>query len=347
MLKRRLLCLTILALLTVALATAHADVTLTYKMTKGQILRYQCTTTGNGTITATGRTGPVNMNSTFDYVMTCTGVDEKGNLTVLHAIENLKAEAYWDGQQLPVDLSIPKITTVIAPNGTTLSTQVHREPAPATGAIGLGGSIMQASQFDVGQFFGELHGPGFPKESVKPEQRWKQSLQLKTQSGQPMVVNYTTSFLDYAKLRDTNPDRLRDADGSWADGRPAVQPQRHAEGQPGGVLRLRKRQDDPLRRHRRHGDGNGDAAVVQRRRRAAGCREDEPALQHVGCAEELTSVAAGWSRRSATGPRRPIDQLPEIRGASSIVRHRHPTAIWPCSAQPIGCAATPENRVGS
>ncbi|NSW58541.1 MAG: hypothetical protein HPY44_21225 [Armatimonadetes bacterium] len=192
---------------------ASAGVILTYKMAKGDVLRYQCDTTGDGTINALGRTGPVHMEARFIYVMACTAVDDAGFMTISHRLENVETQASWAGQQIPVALNIPEIITVISPGGTVLSTRVIRPEAPEPSAEGglmgaLGGALAGGSQLDVGQFFGELHGPGFPVEAVEPGKRWQETLRLKTQSGQLMPVTYTTTFLDYAKLTGVNCARL-------------------------------------------------------------------------------------------------------------------------------------------
>jgi len=203
----------VLAILAIG-SSATAGVTLTYRMSKAESLKYNCGTTGNGVITAMGRTGPVQMEATFVYVMTCTGVDEAGNMTIVNQVRDLQAKASWDGQPLPVGLAIPQITTVISPNGTVLRTQVLRSSAGAPGGAqdpmaALGSGIAGTGLLDVGQFFGELRNPGFPKEPVVPGNRWKQSLQLKTQTGQPMVVGYETTLLDYATLNQRECARLQ------------------------------------------------------------------------------------------------------------------------------------------
>lgn len=178
-------------------AGAHAEVVLRYQMTPGETLSYEVTTTGVGTITAAGRTDPLNTDVRFVYEMTCTEVDDEGNLTIRHRVRDIVAQAETAGRQLPVTLGVPVVTTVIAPTGTVLSSRVE-PPAqqPGTAPVPAG----EQAPFDMGQFIGELRGPGFPEQAVKPGDRWEQALRLVTQAGQPMIVKHVTRFIDHAAL---------------------------------------------------------------------------------------------------------------------------------------------------
>ena len=217
--RNRMLITGLLLLVAVSLAGAQGAIPLRYRMTKGEALTYKCTTVGNGTLNAMGRTDPIKVNSSFIYVMSCTGVDRAGNMTIVHRISNLSVTATWAGQPLPVAMSLPAITTVISPTGTVLNTQVHRgegPPGASLGGVDLGGLLGglsglggQESSFDVSQFLGELHGPGFPQQGVDPGNRWQQALKMLTQTGQPMVLTYVTKFLDFAKLNGRNCVRLQ------------------------------------------------------------------------------------------------------------------------------------------
>jgi hypothetical protein len=204
------------ALLALSLAplAGAADIALRYKMAANQALTYDCATHGEGTIEAMGRTDPLTMSATFTYTMTCTAKDATGNMTLVHRVLSPVVEATWGDQALPVSLDIPVVTTVISPTGKVLKTTVQRpQPAADAGAGGLlgglGGGLMGDAAFDVGQFFGELHGPGFPAKAVHPGNRWKDAVRLTTQAGEPMVLNYVTRFLDYATLGGTKCARLQ------------------------------------------------------------------------------------------------------------------------------------------
>jgi len=179
-------------------------------MDKGDVLRYRCETTGDGVISATGQNGPLTMSTRFDYVLSCDDVDAQGNLTVTYRVEDLQVDANWNGQRLPVELQVPAITMKMTPGGKVMATNVARRETEEEGAAGsMGDLLAQRTQFDVGQFFGDLKGPGFPTDAVEPGARWKETLSLNTQSGQPITVNTTTSFLDYAKLTGVNCARLQ------------------------------------------------------------------------------------------------------------------------------------------
>lgn len=194
-------------------SAACADLALQYKFAKGEKLIYLCTTEGAGSIQAMGRTEPLNMDAEFTYIMACAEVDRSGNMTLVHHVEDFVANAAWGAQAIPVSPDIPTVITVIAPSGKVLSTKVKREEAEEAGAEGVatefGGSLTQRSHFDVGQFFGQLRGPGFPEDQVGPGSAWKDTVTLVTQSGQELVLNYVTKFLDYAKLEGRNCARLQ------------------------------------------------------------------------------------------------------------------------------------------
>jgi hypothetical protein len=202
------------AALGLAPAAGAADVALRYKMAPNQTLTYECSTNGEGTIEAMGRTDPLTMAATFTYTMTCAAKDETGNMTIVHRVLNPVVEATWGSQVLPVALNIPVVTTVISPTGKVLKTTVER-PQPVASADGgglagqLGGGLMGDATFDVGQFFGELHGPGFPAKAVHPGNRWKDAVRMTTQAGEPMVLGYVTRFLDYAVLSGRSCARLQ------------------------------------------------------------------------------------------------------------------------------------------
>lgn len=196
-------------LLALVLSCAQAGVVLTYKMKKGDVLRYQCETTGDGVIQATVENGPLTMSSRFQYVLTCDDVDTAGNMTITHRVESLQVQAVWNGENLPVEVNIPPVTMKITPGGKVLATNVTRAATDQGGGLSLNDAIAQRTQFDVGQFFGDLKGPGFPTQAVEPGSRWKEDVTLNTQSGQPIVVNTTTAFLDYAKLNGVPCARLQ------------------------------------------------------------------------------------------------------------------------------------------
>ncbi|MCE5217782.1 hypothetical protein LLH03_12230 [bacterium] len=205
---RRVGLLCILTLTLGALPGFSADVSLRYKMAKGEMLRYQCTTTGTGSVTMLDKIEPLNMTAEFTYVMTCTALDTSGNMTIVNRIEDLKTTATLSGQALPVSLQIPVITTVMSPTGTIVSTKVERVQqagTPATGAP----DVLQQMQFDVGQFFGDLRGPGFPAEPLHPGSRWQEVLNLTTQAGEKIPLQYTTTLLDYVQLEGRECVRLQ------------------------------------------------------------------------------------------------------------------------------------------
>ena len=180
-------------------ASASAGIVLRYKMAKGETLTYQCGLDGNGAINAMTQSGPVQMAAEFTYTMQCQAVDAAGNLTILHTIREPKVNAVWNGEKLPVNLAVPAVTTVIAPSGTIISTLVHRAQSQAPDAMSLAGSLgaglTQGAQLDVGRFYGDLKGPGFPEQEVKPGDRWQQVLNLTTQAGQPMPCTHPLSSM--------------------------------------------------------------------------------------------------------------------------------------------------------
>lgn len=178
-------------------ACANGGVVLRYQMTPGETLAYEVATSGVGTVTAAGRTDPLNTDVRFVYEMTCTAVDEEGNLTIRHQVRDLVAQAETAGRQLPVSLSVPTITTVIAPTGAVLSSHVEHQPAQPGAPPA---PADEQAPFDMGQFIGELRGPGFPEQAVEPGERWEQALRLLTQAGQPMIVKHVTRFIDHAML---------------------------------------------------------------------------------------------------------------------------------------------------
>lgn len=188
---------------------SHADIALRYKMTPGETLVYQCTTTGNGLVHLGGASQPLVTNSAFTYLMSCTAVDMDGKLTVVHRVEDLKAEAALGGQALPVSLSLPVLTTVMEATGRVLDVRVQRSDSASDLGAALGGGLLQRSSFDVGQFFGDLRGPGFPVEPVGPGSRWQDAVQMTTQAGQPLILSYITKFLDYAVLNERDCARLQ------------------------------------------------------------------------------------------------------------------------------------------
>lgn len=203
------------AIVALAPAALAADITLRYSMAPQQTLTYQCTTQGEGTIEAMQRTDPLTMNASFVYTMTCIAKDPQFNMTIVHTVRNPTVEATWGTQAIPVSLNIPVVTTVITPGGKVLKTTVQRpEAAPAAeagGSLGtqLGGGLMGGAAFDVGQFFGELHGPGFPTKPVHPGNRWKDDVKMTSQAGEPLVLSYITRFLDYANLSGRKCARLQ------------------------------------------------------------------------------------------------------------------------------------------
>jgi hypothetical protein len=197
--------ISVLILVLAASAAVAADIPLRYRMAKGETLRYDCTTTGTGVAKTLDHTDPITLSAEFAYVMTCTGVDKDGNMTVVNRVEDLKVAATMAGKPLPVNMQLPVLTTVMDTTGRVLSTKVEKAE-PAGGDAGallagqLGGTTAGKPAFDLDQFFGDLHGPGFPVEAVHPGSRWQDVLKLTTQSGQTMDLTYTTTLLDYAQL---------------------------------------------------------------------------------------------------------------------------------------------------
>ncbi len=200
----------ILSLIAVAVLTTctqvTADVVLRYGFTAGQTLVYDCTSTGEGVIQAMGRTDPLRTSATFAYVVSCTEVSPEGNMTLVHEVQEPQITAMWGSQPIATHVNIPTVITVIEPGGRVLSTQVQQEAA--AGAGGLSG-MMPGTGFDVGQFFGELRGPSFPAEPLAPGSKWQDQVTVTTQSGQPMVIDYVTALLDFARLHDRPCARLQ------------------------------------------------------------------------------------------------------------------------------------------
>lgn len=218
--SRMTLCAVMAALICLSGLASGAEVTLRYKMAKGDKLVYLGSVTGNGQIQAMGQTTPLAMTVDFRYVLECTEVDGDGHLTLVHRFEGLKASAMQGNQPVPVQVQLPTVLTVITPTGKILRTEVQKPEAPAAtgdaGAAGGLGGLMSGvgglngdSPLDVAQLFGSLAGQGFPEAAVHPGSRWKDTLKLTNAAGQAMNVDYVTSFLDCAVLNERPCARLQ------------------------------------------------------------------------------------------------------------------------------------------
>ncbi|MBC7286675.1 MAG: hypothetical protein H5T86_01245 [Armatimonadetes bacterium] len=193
---------------TLAVVPATADgVELYYSLAPGQVFRYQCELTGNGTATAAGRTDPVVISAKFTYVMEVLDAQD-GQTTVRYRVENAMIGATYAGEPLPVAVNIPPVTVVMDRWGRVTSTTVQ-QPAVSVSPLAslLGGQLFgggPAGSLDITQFYGQLHMPGFPTTAVRIGETWQEQAQVISADNQPIAVSWQTKLValtNYAGAR--------------------------------------------------------------------------------------------------------------------------------------------------
>jgi len=182
-----------------AAPAAAQTVQLFYSLKPGQLLRYQCNVTGQGTTEAAGRRDPITMRAQFVYEMQVLHI-QGDRATVQCRTTDTMIGATYAGQPLPVAVNIPTITVVMDKFGHIISSQVQAAPqSPASPLAGLlGGQLMgggSAGSLDVSQLYGQLHLPGFPQRPVRVGEVWQQQAQVMTASGQPIALAWRTRLI--------------------------------------------------------------------------------------------------------------------------------------------------------